>query len=379
MDLSIGRLHTPSTTSTSVAVERCALHLAARLTARGLGPGDRVLLRADNSPDSLAALLALMHLDASIVLLDVREAADQWRRVASISGAHWRLTTAGPDPEPSPGGLVVEDLLAEDLGGSTVGTVLAFGPWSARVDAVVTWSRLSGSRARGTVRTGRCVLGALDRLQDRSPLRGADVLLPLLPVSQVSGLTLLLLAWSRGSSVALAPVGCRLEPAARLAGSTGATVVAAGPATYAALLDLVSRRPELRSDLRTVRSWRCAGEPPAELADRFLAVFGRALVVADDEEPGVGGDGLDTGAWVLHEDPPDRPVPPQRGTALRDLLFAVRDDPATLERILDRAGPSDDPFDGLEAGVDALASALLDEVEGLLRAAAGLVGAGVHR
>jgi acyl-coenzyme A synthetase/AMP-(fatty) acid ligase len=58
-----------------------------------------------------------------------------------------------------------------------------------------------------------------------------------------------------------------------------ATVIDAAPASYHALLHLVSRRPDLADRLRSVRIWGVGGAPlPAPLAEAFRARLGAPLL-----------------------------------------------------------------------------------------------------
>ncbi|GAA3214522.1 hypothetical protein GCM10020256_15460 [Streptomyces thermocoprophilus] len=120
--------------------------LAGRITAaarefhdRGLRPGDRVLVRGDNSTDYVVALLALMHLDTSLVPVDHRQTADEARLAAAQAGARWMLCDAT-----APGAFPADRMLHFTGAGSRTAPPAEARPdlaaWFARRDALVLWS-----------------------------------------------------------------------------------------------------------------------------------------------------------------------------------------------------------------------------------------------
>ena len=108
-----GRLMSGELLLSRADVERHALALSDRLTTVGVRSGDRVTLQAENSPEFVIALLALVHMDTSIVLLDANVSERERRRVIAMSSAEWLLHgRTGGDSN-------VEEL---DLHGSDPGT-----------------------------------------------------------------------------------------------------------------------------------------------------------------------------------------------------------------------------------------------------------------
>ena len=92
---------TPSTSTTPACVAHAAA-LAAGLTARGVGPGDRVALDLPNSVDFLVAALACMWVGAMFIPLAV---SDPRARVAAIIAdcdPRLVLTTRRPRADPHP-------------------------------------------------------------------------------------------------------------------------------------------------------------------------------------------------------------------------------------------------------------------------------------
>ncbi|MEV7028511.1 AMP-binding protein, partial [Kitasatospora sp. NPDC093558] len=94
---------TPVLTDASAALTGDALTgrvlAAARaLRERGLAPGDRVLVQGDNSVAYVIALLALMHLDASLVPLDHRDSPAGSEAAAEQAAVRWLLGDGSPVP-----------------------------------------------------------------------------------------------------------------------------------------------------------------------------------------------------------------------------------------------------------------------------------------
>ncbi|MBE1530422.1 class I adenylate-forming enzyme family protein [Actinomadura algeriensis] len=240
----------------------------------GMDAGDRVLLRADNSPAYAAAVLALMHLDVSLVLLDHRHTAADARATARAAGVSWVVSDRADTPFP---GRVVP---LRALAGPTPDPGFAVDPrpWRERPDALITWSSGTTGTPKGIVRSGEAFLGNLERTQRRFGYRPDDVLMPLLPFSHQWGLSLILLTWISGASLVVAPY-TRVDRALRLAGRARATIVDAAPATYHSLLNILDRRPALHDEVTTVRRWCTGGAPMSPgLAQRFQQVMGRPLL-----------------------------------------------------------------------------------------------------
>ncbi|MER6949652.1 aldehyde dehydrogenase family protein [Nonomuraea sp. NPDC000554] len=279
MDWTTGKVITPTATYTSIEIEELALGMAAIISDSSVTAGDRVVISADNSAEYIAALLALMHLDCSIVLVDHRETLAERRRMSATAKARLLITDNDfadlTDRVPS---LAVHSL-AEEARRRKPGTeFLSFSAWHARSDALVTWSSGSTGSAKGVVRSGRAFLNDLQRTRERMGYRPDDVLMPLLPFSHFYGLTLAILQWTVGCSLVVAPLE-RLDLAVRLAAVAGATVIDATPSTYHTLHAMARRRPGTVRELSSVRMFCTGGAPlPPALNERFGRTFSRPLL-----------------------------------------------------------------------------------------------------
>ncbi|MEV6394053.1 aldehyde dehydrogenase family protein [Streptomyces sp. NPDC051907] len=267
-------------------VSTAALRTAGALRSHGVRPGDRVLLATENSVEQVVALLALMHLDASIVLVDRRRTAPQQAAIEDRTRAGWLLhdaddalrTTSSTAPAP----LSVEDLCGVYLRDGAPADDLADGlqleDWRGRRDAVVCWSSGTTGEPKAIARTGNSVLRNIESTAHRMEYRADDVLLPLLPFSHQYGLSLVLLWWTTGCSLVIPPHS-RLDHAVRFAVDAGVTVVDAAPSTYHSLLKLTARRPVLGAGLESVRMFCVGGAPLGErLAGEFRERMGRPLL-----------------------------------------------------------------------------------------------------
>ncbi|WP_234363490.1 class I adenylate-forming enzyme family protein [Streptomyces sp. TN58] len=270
------RLADAAGTLTGAALTRRVLAAAAELRERGVAPGDRVLVKGDNCVDYVVALLALMHLDASLVPVDHRQSAADGRFAARRARARWLLTGEAAAAD-FPG----EHVLAYPglgTGHAPPDGDVDLTAWFARADAVVLWSSGTTGPPKGIVKSGRAVHDNTRRTITAMGYRADDVLAPLLPFSHQYGLSVVLLWWLAGCTLAVTPYQ-RLDVALAQAAGHGVTAVDAAPSTYHSLLGVVRRRPELRAALSRVRVWGVGGAPlPAPLAEAFPQALGRPLL-----------------------------------------------------------------------------------------------------
>lgn len=271
---------------TPVDCGRTAARLATTLRRHGVASGDRVLLLGDNSPEYVAALLALVSLDASLVLADARQTPAETRAVAARARARWALVGSGAQLAPSREALVAMLghtrvlLLEEAARGQDAGDLRidVDGPWRRRADAAVLWSSGTTGQPKGVVRSGESLLGNTRSTARAMGYRADDVLFPLLPFSHQYGMSLVLLWWLSGCSLVVAPYR-GLAHAIRAIAAHRVTVVDAPPPTYYALLESLESSPALRAEVQRVRMWCVGGAPlPTSLADRFVATIGAPLL-----------------------------------------------------------------------------------------------------
>ncbi|GAB1688994.1 class I adenylate-forming enzyme family protein [Krasilnikovia sp. M28-CT-15] len=254
------------------------LAVAAELRRRGLRPGDRVLVKGHNSASLVVCLLALMHADASLVVVDPQQLLEETASAAHVAGAVVALTDeVAPDSGAIPPTWDIAEIVA------AAGTVrppggLDFADWLQRADAAVLWSSGTTGPAKGVVKPGPALRDNTDRTRAALGYRPDDVLAPWLSFSHQYGLSLLLLWWFSGCTLVVAPYR-RLDSAVDTAVRYGATVLDATPSTYHLLAGMLARRPQLRELLTSVRMWCVGGAPlPAPLAASLREATGRPLL-----------------------------------------------------------------------------------------------------
>lgn len=258
-------------------LESRARGVALGLNERGVGPGDRVLLKAENSIGYVTVMLGLIQAGASIVLVDHLDRPEETTRIARQARAVLQiLDTVAPGPGSTPAVSIRQVLESADPA-RCPGQIDA-GPWRALPDGLIMWSSGSTGAPKGVVKSGGRFLTNLDRNAEQVGHRPDDVLLPLLPFSHQYGLSMLLIAWQVRCSLIVAPYR-RLDRVLQLAGEHGATVLDATPPTYRSLRNIVTRRPDPLADLRTVRMY-CSGAAPLDptLVADYVAFAGHPLL-----------------------------------------------------------------------------------------------------
>ncbi|WP_079250847.1 class I adenylate-forming enzyme family protein [Streptomyces amritsarensis] len=261
-----------------------ALTAARLLAARGVGAGTRVLVKAGNSPLHVMAFLGLVHLGASVVLVDTEQPEHDTRVSAAAAGVRFAVVDDESDLPPGCPGITTGALASAPVPAAGPQPASAppgpfgFERWRARPDALVLWSSGTTGASKGIVKSGRSVLGNLERTRLLMPYREDDVYLPLLPFSHQYGISMVLLAALGGGSLLVAPYG-RLDRALDAGARCGATVVDATPATYRSVVNLMRRRPALCAGLDGVRMW-CTGGAPFDpmLQEDFVRTAGGPLL-----------------------------------------------------------------------------------------------------
>ncbi|MFD9789376.1 aldehyde dehydrogenase family protein [Streptomyces sp. NPDC059070] len=275
---------------------------------RGITAGSRVMMSGANSPQWVVDLLALLHLDASVVLADHRSSPSQRLQIRAQARVTLEIGDSAGDttaPRTPSGPAAVPDLAA----------------WARRPDAAISWSSGTTGRPKGIVRSGRSILDNLALSAERMKYRPDDVFLPVLPYSHQYGLSLVLCWWLSGGTLMVYGPAARLDRALTLGADHGLTVVDGAPSTYYSLLNLLERRPALSHALKTVRAWCVGGAPLGrDLAARFHDRTGRHLLdgygatetgniaLAPDTDPVGCGTPL-PGVLVEVHDEDGRPLP----------------------------------------------------------------------
>ncbi|MEV0281367.1 aldehyde dehydrogenase family protein [Streptomyces sp. NPDC050610] len=258
------------------------------LARRGIEPGSRVMMSGANSPEWVVDLLALIHIDASVVLADHRATPSQRSRIRARARVVLDIgdgtgDTAAPRPVPRttavPGTAAPQSVPHTAALSDATAAVPDTAAWARRQDAAISWSSGTTGSPKGIVRSGRSILDNLALSAERMEYRPEDVFLPVLPYSHQYGLSLVLCWWLGGGTLVVYGPATRLDRALAVGLDHGLTVVDGAPSTYYSLLNVLDRRPALADALKTVRAWCVGGAPLGRnLAAQFHARMGRHLL-----------------------------------------------------------------------------------------------------
>ncbi|QCX80418.1 Long-chain-fatty-acid--CoA ligase [Streptomyces sp. YIM 121038] len=272
-------IFTGDSARTFAEFEQDTLRVAMVLRAEGVRPGDRVLLKAGNSAAWLNAFFALMHVGASIVLVDQQEHARETARIVERTRARLCLyDDDAPMPAETPDAVYLYKLLVEASGLVPTEPAFDFDAWCALPDGLIMWSSGSTGTPKGVVKNGGRFLENLRRNADHMGHGPGDVLLPLLPFAHQYGLSMVLIAWLAECSLVVAPHR-RLDRSLLMGGQCGVTVIDATPATYRSMLNLARSKADVRAALGGVRMF-CSGAAPLDpaLSDAYVDAFGQPLL-----------------------------------------------------------------------------------------------------
>ncbi len=180
-----------------------------------------------------------------------------------------------PMPANSPAQVTVYELLAASMEYTPAEPRLSLDAWCELPDGLIMWSSGSTGQPKGVVKTVAKFLKNLERNAQQVGHRPDDVLLPF---SHQYGLSMVLIAWLVKCSLVIAPYR-RLDRAMIMAGTCGASVVDATPASYRSMLNMIGRKPALADTLSGVRMF-CSGAAPLDpgLVADYVSRFGLPLL-----------------------------------------------------------------------------------------------------
>jgi O-succinylbenzoic acid--CoA ligase len=187
--------------------------LAAGLAARGVGPGDRVVMLLGNRPEFLFVLLALQRLGAIAVPVGVREQRPGLAYIAAQCGAKAivyddELAERVPDAGEAPG-------LAMRLPASSLAELACEGaaapapprPSTKETDvAVILYTSGTTGRPKGAMLTHLSIAHSVLHFEACMKLRAGDRSALAVPASHVTGLVAIVAAmWHVGGAVVVVP------------------------------------------------------------------------------------------------------------------------------------------------------------------------------
>jgi long-chain acyl-CoA synthetase len=247
-------------------LDRASAHVAARLAADGIGPGDRVALMAPNVPEFAAAYYGILRAGAVVVPLDADLKRDEVRLALADAGARlligWRdllrATHAVPAWPAAPGSFFDEGAPAAETGAAVAR--------AADDTAVILYTSGTGGRPKGAELTHANLGHNARATAELFGFGPEDSVLGALPLTHAFGQTCTLNA--------AVHAGARLVLASRFEWRPGVTVLVGVPSMYAALLahGAPARTPGLRMCVS-------GGAPLApDLLDACEAVLGAPLL-----------------------------------------------------------------------------------------------------
>jgi len=324
---------------------------AALLRARGVRPGDRVLLVGENCIDQVTLIFAASTLGAWIVNVNARLAAPEIDAIGAHAGARLALYTAAVSPDAAAHATRAG---AQAHGALMIGPLnedCAPEPAGAEEVAALVYTTGTTGQPKGVMLSHRNLLFVANVSSRLRGLVPQDRAWGVLPVSHVYGLSSVLLGTlCAGACLHLVP---RFTPPGMLEAirDDGLTIVQGVPAMYARLLELAGGTP-LRSTLR----FAYAGGSPLDpdLKGRVEALLGVPLH---------NGYGLSEAAPTVSQTRLDAPRAdtsvglPIPGVELRIVDAAGRDVDGDAEGALRVRGPN--VMRGYYRAPDASAASLL--------------------
>jgi long-chain acyl-CoA synthetase len=244
-------------------LDRASAHVALRLAAEGIRPGDRVALMVPNVPEFVAAYYGILRAGAIVVPLDVDLKRDELRAAIADAGAALLIACRGLRTANEAAWLVAPGSFFDD--GAPTARPGAAVDRNAGDTAVIVYTSGTTGRPKGAELTHEnltCNARVTAKLFGFGP---EDAVLGVLPLAHAFGQTCTLNAAML--------TGARLVLAERFAPLDGVTVLVGVPSMYARLLASEPRRPS------TPRLCISGGAPLApELLDACERLLGARLL-----------------------------------------------------------------------------------------------------
>ena len=250
---------------TFAQLEQQARAVARRLRTCGVGPGARVAIALERSPELIVAMLATLKSGAAYVPLDAREPPEELQRLFALTGAGALLTLPALAATLSVNAEVIVDFSAAPGSADAPAEVPAL---SAAGPAAVWFTRGAGTPAQAVEVSHQGLMNMLNGVQMRIGLYSADTVISLGPVVPESGPVELLLPLLCGARVAIATTAevADLQRLAHLFRRGRVPVVHAAPEIWPGLLGATPRRRR-----RFAKILFNSGLLDAALAARLLA------------------------------------------------------------------------------------------------------------
>lgn len=280
--------------------------LSVRLCQRGTGPGDRIGVLMERSPEVVVAILAVMHTGAAYVPVDPRYPIERITRVLQDAAVAAVITD-----DTGHRGLDEFTLVAP---GTAAGTGTLGPSTSAGTDlGYVIYTSGSTGQPKGVAVEHHSVINRLDWMQRRYPIGPGDVILHKTSISFDVSVWELFWWAMHGAAAALPPPGAEKDPREILdtIAQTGVTVAHFVPSMLTPFLDLLETAPEAAEQAATLRLVFCSGEA---LRPQQVVRFNRAFTGLGERAPRLVNlyGPTETTVDVAYFDCPTDPVLPPR-------------------------------------------------------------------
>lgn len=249
-----------------------AARLARALSARGVGPDDRVAVVLERGPEMLVALYGVLKAGAAYVPIDPGYPEDRIRFLLEDSRA--KVVVSRTELAESRGISGDTLLLVDAL--ATTSTERFTSTATSRDLAYVIYTSGSTGKPKGAMIEHHSVVNRLAWMQKRYPIGAGDVILQKTPISFDVSVWELFWWAIEGASVALLGPGDEKDPLeiVRAIARHGVTVMHFVPSMLGPFLDLLENEPGLGRATATLRTVFCSGEAlPPTLVNRFNRIF----------------------------------------------------------------------------------------------------------
>ncbi|AQT82913.1 hypothetical protein B1R94_18220 [Mycolicibacterium litorale] len=251
--------------------------MSARLRERGVGPGDRVGVLMDRSPDVVIAILAALHTGAAYVPVDPRFPVERITAVLRDAAVAVVITD-------DTGRRGLEGFAVVVPGRAITAQTLGPSPASGADLGYVIYTSGSTGQPKGVAVEHHSVINRLDWMQRRYPIGPGDVILHKTSISFDVSVWELFWWAMHGAAVALAPPGAEKDPREILDTICRSRVTVAHfvPSMLTPLLDLLEESPDAADRAATLRLVFCSGEA---LRPRQVVRFNRAFAHLGERAP----------------------------------------------------------------------------------------------
>lgn len=250
------------------------------LLDQGIVKGDRVILCCNNNYAFLVSLFSLMHINCSIVLLDINTNQSDLKMINNKTKAKWIITESEPSALDGPNYISLSSSFNSiDTNQVPPEIEIALKEWYHRADALILFSSGSTGTPKGMVKSGASLFNNMYSTAVGMRYKSNEVILPVVPFFNIWGLNMIIQWWVVGCTIVISNYqNTRTLPS--IINKYKISVVETTIATTYLIVQIAERNKE-NVDLITnnIRMWFTSGAPvPQALKKRFEKVFSIPLL-----------------------------------------------------------------------------------------------------